>query len=940
MKQRQRLAGLVLGVLEFLCSAASAKAQISVLPATTEPWTPKDMVLYESAGSARISPDAQWAVWVKNFADKEKDGRYSNLYLTHLTDRKTIQLTRGSESQAQPRWSPKGKFIAFLSDRKLPKAGKRDEEAPAAADASDDEAAGQIWLINPAGGEPWPLTKLSRDVQDFAWADDDAIVFSAEEDASFYEQERKTKKDDSRVVDDDPHTAPVRLFRVSVSDEKIARLTRNTDWIRTWDLSPDGTRVVALHQQKLNFDFYETPLPIVYVHDLKTGTAAPIFTDLKMLPFFLRWTRDGAGIYAVEEYSKHPVFHQAYILRVQYWNLSEKKTTQVDLHWNRGLASDFEPDQFFSVTHDGFFTLLADGFHVQPAFFSKRGDAWTQTLVAGEHARNLYDTALSLDEKALLYNTSTSSTPPQWYAAKIEGAKIVSPAQFTDLNPQWKNRRFAKTELIRWKGAKDEEIEGILYYPFDYQPGKKYPLVTGPHGGPSSSDYDMWNEDSSYPSILHVQRGAFYLRPNYHGSANYGLDFVESIGYGNQYDLEIPDMEKGVDFLIAKGLVDSERIGAGGWSYGGIITIAQIVENPSRYKVATVGAANVEYISDWGNIYYGHAGNTYYLGKTPFEDPQLYVKKSPFFRLDRVTAPTLIYTPAEDVNVSNNQGWSHFRAMQYFGKAPVKFIVFPGEPHGLKKLSHRIRKVEEDMAWFDRYLYKIDAARNEALKPDAPLADAFQRMGILKHGTRYGIRWTRPGSGSPVVPILTPEMVKRGELAIGRFEITAAQFAEFRKLVRPAIGFENRAMSGITLEDAQAYVGWLSQLTKQIWRLPYEDEVKDLYEKREGENTLDYWAGYAPSPGDAAQLREEAKKLGGTAPLLKEVGSFHGQGKDDEEPIYDLGGNVAEWVLTRDGKGKVIGGSADCPAESKSNCTPAPEYIGFRVIRGAPKEKK
>ncbi|MGB9471472.1 MAG: hypothetical protein WBQ59_19155, partial [Candidatus Acidiferrum sp.] len=126
-----------------------------------------------------------------------------------------------------------------------------------------------------------------------------------------------------------------------------------------------------------------------------------------------------------------------------------------------------------------------------------------------------------------------------------------------------------------------------------------------------------------------------------------------------------------------------------------------------------------------------------------------------------------------------------------------------------------------------------------------------------------------------------------------------------------------------------------SKLTGQTWRVPNESELAGKYDKKDGENTLDYWAGYAPNPDDTLRLREALKELPGPAPLLKPVGSFGGQGQENEDLLFDLGGNVAEWVLAPDGKGKPAGGSADCPADARSTCTPAAEYTGFRVVRGA-----
>ena len=184
-----------------------------------------------------------------------------------------------------------------------------------------------------------------------------------------------------------------------------------------------------------------------------------------------------------------------------------------------------------------------------------------------------------------------------------------------------KNRAFAKSEVIRWKGANGDQVEGILYYPTNYEPGKKYPLITSIHGGPSGHDGDGWEDSWAYPNNLLTQRGAFLLKPNYHGSNNYGLQWVESICCGKYYDLETPDINAGVDDLIAKGMVDADRVATMGWSNGSILSTSLITTYPDRYKVAVVGAGDIEWISDWGNVAFGDSFDSYYFGKSPMEDP-------------------------------------------------------------------------------------------------------------------------------------------------------------------------------------------------------------------------------------------------------------------------------------------------------------------------------
>jgi formylglycine-generating enzyme required for sulfatase activity len=285
--------------------------------------------------------------------------------------------------------------------------------------------------------------------------------------------------------------------------------------------------------------------------------------------------------------------------------------------------------------------------------------------------------------------------------------------------------------------------------------------------------------------------------------------------------------------------------------------------------------------------------------------------------------PTIIFHGTEDTSVPYEQGWEYYRALQQIGKAPVRFIVFPGEPHGLGKLAHQQRKMEEELAWFEKYFFKAEPAENEAFKKGSPLDAALKMQVFARTGQLFG----RTVKGA-----LVPELVKTEDLEVGRFEVTRAQWASYEKSYKFEAGTENYPVSGITFDQAQKYVAWLKGTSGEEFRLPKLAEAEKLAKRGDkNDNNLDFWAGYPLNPDDTKVLLEKVKVLKGVAPLLLPVDRFPGVG---EELIFGLGGSVAEWAADEKGTGKAVGWSAVSHRDPMSAYVPPPaEYIGLRVVK-------
>lgn len=875
-------------------------------------WTIEDIVNQEGAGDLEFSPDGNNLVWVKTRPDKEKDRYVGDLYLTRLDIKedgafKTVQLTRSSESDRDPLFSKDGEIIYFLSSR--------------------DEGK-KLWAMSIFGGEPYEVHTFETGINDIQWLDEDRLSFESDEGKTLYEKELEEAKDNTVVVEDTAHFKASRVYSFHLETEEVKRLTDNKFPVGEYEISPDGRHLVTSHIMSPDYGADSNPKPTYYLWNLESGEKQQILQESYQTPGNFEFSEDNEGFYFVSVKSSNPEWNGAGISLLHYYDLAAKEVKDVPIDWEWGLGSGFD------LVGNDLFVGLANGATVKLAYLEKNESGWNKKEVdAGFKDEHITVVATGKDNRTVAYVYSTASAPPQYRVAEFSknrrSVQLPEGEELFRINEHFDKKTKAKTEVVTWTGALDDEINGILYFPHNYQEGRSYPLVVTIHGGPASQDTDRWNESWTDFNNIMTQKGAFVLMPNYHGSGNHGLEFVESIK-GHYYEYEVPDVIAGIDMLVEKGMVDRDSLGVKGWSNGAIITTKLTIEYPDLFKVAAPGAGDVNWTSDYGTCRFGVSFDQSYFGGAPWDNTEgkiyntAYIQKSPLFEMEKVKTPTLIHHGSEDRAVPRDQGWEYYRALQQIGEAPVRFLWYPGQPHGLQKLTHHTRKMEEEIRWFDKYLFETYEPENEAFKEKSPLAEILKKDEVAVTDALYGAQ-----HNGLLIPETVP--VEEDSIAIGRFEVTNAQFAEYNEShTYPAVQ-ANHPVTGISPDEARAYTQWLSTQTEDIYRLPSTNEAENLHKEAKKaaakENTLNYWAGYEMTIDEVPKLRQKMESL--QRSLLKEVGAYNGI-QIGKALLYDLGGNAAEYQ----NDGSTYGYSAVNFVDERGKAEQAPaSYTGFRVVK-------
>ena len=637
---------------------------------TRRPMTLIDQAeLPRIAGAApQLSPDGRTLAYLLSRTDWKAGRLIFQLWRQTVGGGAPVQLTfsEGGVQGGAIRWSPDGKTLLFLRD-------------------------GQIALLPIDGGEPRVLTKHATSPSSPSWSPDGGTVyFLASDSRTADERERERVRDD--VFLQDETFKPRHLWKIGVSTGAETQVTTGDGYVAEYKLSVDGTRMVMVRWPSPSEG--EASRGEIWVMDADGGNARAL-TSNTVQEYIVDLSPDNSQVLFLADANE----------RFEPYYPTNLFVVPVAGGTPRQVLSDFQYafDQA-AWAPDGRTIIATANMGVHTEFF--------RVDVAARRAQQLTD--------------GQHFIPPTWSTVATAGRlvfQIDEPTRFGDVwtlptsagenvPPTRVTRQFdslerdftlPRQEKAQWNGADGASVEGVLFYPVDYQAGQRYPLILQLHGGPMESDkFGIGGGMTLFNVPALTGKGYFVLRPNYRGSTGYGVAFFRDVvdGYFHQM---ASDVMLGVDALIARGLVDQDRLVLTGWSAGGTL-VNKLVTMTERFKVASSGAG----ISNWISLY-GQTDNTSFrrtwFGGTPWRKGapfELFWNNSPIKDVSKVKTPMLFFAGDADVRVPMAQSIEMFRALKSLD-VPTRLLIAPGEPHQWGGLRHMLMKANMEFEWFEKY---------------------------------------------------------------------------------------------------------------------------------------------------------------------------------------------------------------------------------------------
>jgi dipeptidyl aminopeptidase/acylaminoacyl peptidase len=636
-------------------------------------WTSDLLLKVKRVGPVIPSPDGSRVAFVVSDAvtEGEKSEWLSHIHVASADGKETFQLTQGDKSATQPRWSPDGRWIAFLS----PRGSEKDKV--------------NLFRIHLGGGEAEALTNEKSSISTFKWAPDGKSVAFVMADPKSEDEEKASKeKRDARVIDADEKLA--RLYIVPVekdSDGKrpLKRLTEGSTHVTDLDWSPDSSTVVFSHQQTTK---------VFQQNDISTVAASG---------------GDPRPLVATSANETSPVFSPDG--KSIAYATSDDPPTWAFTAWARiipsaggsarTLAKTFdEQPAILGWSGDGRALIVQETHGTVVRVSTLPADGGPPTLVSPPDLNIGGGATLNRDATVIAFAHSWSEKAPEAYVARLQPftATQVSHVQTIE---QLAQAPLGRTEVIQWKAPDGLSVEGLLTYPAGYTKGSRVPLVVIVHGGPTGVFTQSFvGMPNPYPIPVFAARGYAVLRCNVRGSSGYGRKFR----YANYQDWgggDYRDIMSGVDHVISMGVADPDRLGIMGWSYGGYMT-SWVITQTKRFKAASVGAGVTNLMSFTGTADIPGFIPDYFGGEY-WDVLDRWRARSAMFNVKGVTTPTLIQHGEEDRRVPVSQGYELYNALLR-QRVPVKMIVYPRQPHGIQEPKLIKDTMERNLEWFDKWI--------------------------------------------------------------------------------------------------------------------------------------------------------------------------------------------------------------------------------------------